>query len=177
MLENNIDHNLNYKTVFDTALCGMLSTIPDGTIVDANRAAAEIFGYTVEEMKKGGSSLLFDEADPEMILLLKTRKSDGRAKGEVTGIRKNGQRFPCEVSTSVYVDEYGKNRATIILADISEKKVIEKDLFSKHVLLNAVVSNSNEGIAVADKNGHFLIFNDAMIDLLGIPPVNSKTYD
>ncbi|GAC1312360.1 MAG: PAS domain-containing sensor histidine kinase [Mucilaginibacter sp.] len=174
----NTDKNINYyKAIFDNSLSALFSTIPDGTIVDANRAAVEIFGYTVEEMKKGGRTLLFDHSDPEVMSLVKMRQSHGFVKGELTGIRKNGEHFPCEMSSALFVDENGQNRTIVSLVDLSERKAIENDLFARQELLNAVVNNSNEGIAVTDKNGHFLIFNEVMVDLLGTKPIDSTTYD
>jgi PAS domain S-box-containing protein len=172
--DKNIDY---YKAIFDNSLTAIFTTIPDGTIIDANQAAVDIFGYTVEEMRALGRAPLIDHTDHGFIELLKTRERAGVARGEGIGIRKDGRRFPCEISSAVFIDENHLKRSIVSLVDITERKEIEKDLFSRQQLLNAVVNNSNEGMAVTDRNGHFLIFNEVMADLLGVAPVDSKTYD
>lgn len=44
-------------------------------------------------------------------------------------------------------------------------------------VLKAVIQNSAEGIAVVDQNGHFVLFNEVMKELLGTGPVDSKNYE
>lgn len=44
-------------------------------------------------------------------------------------------------------------------------------------LLNAIVENADEGIAVSDLNGRFIIYNRAMVELLGVQQTDSETYD
>lgn len=175
--ENTTNSNNYYKAIFDHSLSAIFFTIPDGTILDVNQAASDIFGYTTDEFKQIGRFGLFDLADPNLIQFLQTRDRDGAAKGEAIGIRKNGERFPCEMSALVFKDENGEPRTCVNLIDITERRAIEKDIFNRQQLLNAVVNNTNDGLAVTDREGHFLVFNQAMIDLLGVEPVDSKTYD
>jgi len=166
-----------YKAIFENSLSAIFFTIPNGTILDVNKAACDIFGYTTDEFKKIGRFGLFDLADPNLILFLETRDRDGAAKGEAIGIRKNGERFPCELSAVVFKDENGEPRTCVNLIDITGRRATEKEIFARQQLLNAVVNNTNDGLAVVDENGHFLIFNQAMADLLGTGPADSKTYD
>lgn len=166
-----------YKAIFDNSLTAIFFSIPDGTILDANNAASDIFGYTAEEMKKLGRAGLFDTTDPKMKWFLEAREANGTAKGELTGIRKNGERFPCEASSVIFTDENGQIRTSINLIDISDRRASEKEVFTRQQLLNAVINNTNEGMAVTDRHGHFVIFNDTMVELLGTEPVDSKTYD
>ncbi|MEP6614383.1 MAG: PAS domain S-box protein, partial [Mucilaginibacter sp.] len=175
--ENTANSNNYYKAIFDNSLSAIFVTIPNGTILDVNRAASDIFGYTTDEFKKIGRFGLFDLTDPNLILFLETRDRYGAAEGEAIGIRKNGERFPCEMSAMVFKDENGEPRTCVNLIDISERRAIEKEIFSRQQLLNAVVNNTNDGLAVTDREGHFMVFNQAMIDLLGVEPVDSKTYD
>src|ERR1700757_1907995 len=94
-----------------------------------NNYYKDIFGYPAEEMKKLGRFSLFELADPNLISFLKTREATGVAKGELTGIRKNGERFLCEVSSAVFIDENGQTRTSVSLIDISERRAIEKQIF------------------------------------------------
>lgn len=59
--------------------------------------------------------------------------------------------------------------------EISEQR--EYNYKRNEELLNAIVENADEGIAVSDLNGRFIIYNRAMIELLGVQQTNSETYD
>lgn len=166
-----------YKAIFDNSLTAIIFAIPDGTILDANQAASDIFGYTKEELQKLGRNGIIDLTDPKTTAFLDTRSINGTVKGELTGIRKNGERFACEASSVLFMDENGEFRTSINLIDISEQRASERQAFVRQRLLNAVVDNTNEGVAVTNKQGQFVIFNNAMIELLGVQPVDSKTYD
>ena len=82
--ENTANSNNYYKAIFDNSLSAIFFTIPNGTILDVNKAACDIFGYTTDEFKKIGRFGLFDLADPNLILFLETRDRDGAAKGDVS---------------------------------------------------------------------------------------------
>ncbi|HVW98802.1 MAG TPA: PAS domain S-box protein [Mucilaginibacter sp.] len=176
-----VDHtgkgNNYYKAIFDNSLSGIFLTVPGGNVLDSNQAALDIFGYSAEEMRKQTRETLFDSSDENFISFLTTRGNEGSAKGELTGIRKNGEHFPCEVSSAVFNDENGELRTIVNLNDISDRRTIKREVHNRQRLLNAIVTNTNDGLAVTDKNGHFLIFNEAMIGLLGAGPVDSETYD
>src|SRR5258708_5987382 len=110
-----------YKAIFDNSFTAIFYTIPDGSILDANPAAVAIFGYSVDEMRELGRFPLFDHEDPAFIALLKTRKKKGIAKGEAVGIRKNGESFPCELSSVIFADDNGRERTIVSLTDITER--------------------------------------------------------
>ncbi|MGN6394945.1 MAG: PAS domain S-box protein [Mucilaginibacter sp.] len=170
-------NNNYYKAIFDNSLSAIFFAIPDGTILDANQAASDIFGYTKEELKKLGRAGIIDINDPKTQAFLDMRSKNGTVKGELTGIRKNGERFACEASSVVFTDENGEVRTSVNLIDLSEQRASERQALIRQRLLNAVVENTNEGIAVTNKQGQFVIFNNAMVELLGVQPVNSTTYD
>ena len=58
---------------------------------------------------------------------LNQRITEGRAKSEVTGIRKNGEKFPLEFSSIVFLDpDSGEWLNSSIAIDISERKKTER---------------------------------------------------
>lgn len=166
-----------YKAIYENSLSAIFFAIPDGTILDANQAASDIFGYTKEELQKLGRTGIIEINDPKTKAFLETRAIHGTVKGELTGIRKNGERFACEASSALFTNENGELRTSISLIDISEQRTSERQAMVRQRLLNAVVDNTNDGVAVTNKQGQFVIFNNAMIELLGVHPVDSKTYD
>lgn len=128
--------NSQFLSIFENSINAILFGIPDGTLLDANPAAVEMFGYSIEELRGLGRNVIFDTTDPKMIAALKTRLETGKAKGEIIGIHKNGERFPCEFSSAIFKTETGEFRTSTVLNDISERKKAEKKLEQTLNLLN-----------------------------------------
>lgn len=141
-----------FLSIFENSISAIIFGAPDGSILDANSAAAEMFGYTKEELKALGRGLIFDMKDPKMVAALKTREETGKAKGELIGIRKNGQRFPCEFSSAIFKSETGESRTSTVLNDITERKKAEEDVA---LLLN----NTEESFVLVDRNLVIISFN------------------
>lgn len=131
-----------YHTLFESSLDAILLTTPDGEILDINPATCRMFGGTVDEIRQLGRSGIMDTADPRLAAALEIRKRTGMFSGELTCIRKNGIRFPSEVSTSVFTDKTGNSRTSMIIRDITERKQAEEtlraSLAEKEVLLREV---------------------------------------
>src|SRR5215471_5246354 len=53
-----------FEWIFQNSLDAILLTVPDGRILLANPAAAELFGWSVEEICAGGRELIVDMSDP-----------------------------------------------------------------------------------------------------------------
>lgn len=57
-----------------------------------------------------------------------TRDRLGRVKGELTFIRKDGTRFPSEITSSIFRDSKGELRSSMIIRDVTERKSADKKL-------------------------------------------------
>jgi PAS domain S-box-containing protein len=94
----------------------------NGSIIDANRAFADMFGYTVEEII-GRKPISF--AAPECHENIKKYiKSGATAPFEAKGIRKNGEIFDVEFITRSFIQDNTKIYA-VVIQGISHKKNIE----------------------------------------------------
>ncbi|MDA8087104.1 MAG: PAS domain S-box protein [Nitrospiraceae bacterium] len=114
-----------YRSFFNHSLDGILLSSPEGRILAANPEACSILGRTEEEILEAGRSGILDMADPKVKLYLEERARSGKARGEVTCLRKNGEKIPCEHSAAVFRDKSGNTRVSVIFRDISEKKRLE----------------------------------------------------
>lgn len=94
-----------------------------GKILEANESVCKIFGYTEEEMSRLSEKEIFDTTDSNYEEYLNERNSDDKVKAEVTGIRKNGERFLCEVSSVIFTDDNGERRTINTIHDISKKYI------------------------------------------------------
>jgi PAS domain S-box-containing protein len=119
---------IKYRSIIENSLYGFLLTIPDTAVIDANQAAQQMFGYTLDEFKQLDRYALLDQDDPRLQEFLATRAHSGRATGELTGIRKNGEKFPCQLSASIYTDSEGKKNNSLVIIDITERKQSEEKI-------------------------------------------------
>ena len=117
-----------YRTLIETSNDGVLLLAIDGSILSANRAAAIDNGYSVEELLGMNIRDLDVSDDPEEVAGRMRRLWEGESLTfEVTHRRRDGSRFPLEVSASaVMIDE---RRAIICFErDITERRRAEAAL-------------------------------------------------
>ena len=114
-----------YRLLFENCMDGIMKTAPDGSILDANPAACQIFERTREEIIAAGREGLIDSSDPRLPVLIEQRRRTGKTHGELTALRRDGSRFPVEISSVVFENPEGQPRTCIIIRDISERKNAE----------------------------------------------------
>jgi diguanylate cyclase (GGDEF)-like protein/PAS domain S-box-containing protein len=110
-----------YRLLFENSLDAVLETEPGGRITAANAAACRMFGMTAMQLCAAERANLMDLSDPRLTALLQERADNGTARGELTMIRANGERFEAEVSSSLYADHLGKTTAGIVVRDVSQR--------------------------------------------------------
>jgi PAS domain S-box-containing protein len=110
-----------FQKIFETSLDAILLALPDGSILAANPAACKIFGRSEEEILRGGRNDLVDISDPRLASALEQRDREGYFSGELTCLRKDGTKFPVELSSVIYVDSLGQVRTNVHIRDISDR--------------------------------------------------------
>ena len=121
------DEEARYQLLFENSLDGIMLTAPDGSIFDANPAACRIMGRTREEILQEGREGLMDAGDSRLSVMIAERQRTGRAHGELTAKRKDGTRFPVEISSVVFPSRVGGLRTCMIIRDITERKAAEAE--------------------------------------------------
>jgi PAS domain S-box-containing protein len=96
-----------YRLLFENSGEAILFTNPDGNIYSANPEACKIFGMSEREICKGGRSLIIDQEDLRFEKALNQRSRTGGFKGELNFIRKDKTKFPCEMTSNIFVDSAG----------------------------------------------------------------------
>lgn len=119
--------DLMYRLLFENCMDGIMKTAPDGSILDANPAACQIFERTREEIIAAGREGLIDTSDPRLPLLIEQRRLTGKAHGELIGRRRDGSPFPIEFSSVVFENPQGHTRTCMIIRDISERKTADSE--------------------------------------------------
>ena len=169
------DSEEKYKSILENSLNAHFLIQPDGYILEANKAALDMFGYTIDEMRVLGRSGIIDTTDPKLALYIKEREEHGFAKAELTGIRKNGERFPHEISSVSFRDSNGALRTSVSMVDITERKIaeekqkhIENALREERELLRTLIDNIPTGIFIKDLQSRKLLVNKAECEFMGV---------
>ena len=145
----------------------------DGGITNWNPAAARLFGYTSQEIVGKSVSLLSPKGQVGEIEALLPKISAGEHVEyfETIHVRKDGTVFPMSLTVSPIYDQDGTViGASAIGHDVTEQKEATRNaqrLAAADDLLHTVMRSARIGIALADKDSHFVVVNSALCDLLG----------
>ncbi|HEX7024038.1 MAG TPA: PAS domain S-box protein, partial [Gemmatimonadales bacterium] len=154
-----------YRHLLEQASDGIVLAAPEGRIVLANQRAAELLGYTVEEMLRQPVAGFYDPTDLERVPL----RWDDLAREAVVIHerrlrRKDGSTLVAELSVRRTAD----GLAQAIVRDVTERKRSETSLRAERDLLEGILATSVAGILVIDREGRVLFLNSRAEDLLGI---------
>ena len=149
-----------YRLLFENSGEAIFLTNPDGSIYSANPEACRIYGRSEDEICKLGRSCTSDLNDPRLELAIEERKKTGKFKGELNQVRKDGTIFPAEVTSTVFRDTSGNERTCMIVRDISERKLFEKELN----LQMKIMQNISEGINLISVRDEVIVFTNPKFD-------------
>ena len=186
-----------YRILFDHSMDGIILSDPidGGKILSVNQAACRMLGWGEEELIGKGRDAMFDMKDPALSTLLDERARTGSAKTQLIYRRKDGSKFPGEVSTAFFIDSNGEPRTVAIIRDITKRKQIEEALTKAHDTLEEKVKErtaelekaynslkeSEKGLAEAQKMAHIgswkrnfatnkFSWSDEMYRIFGLEP-------
>ncbi len=163
-----------YRALFDNSMDAVLLTAPDGTIAMANVAATAMLGYTEEELRELGQHALLDRGDPRVADAIKERRRTGRFRGELRMIRRDGTRFPVEVSSAVYRHGRTGEWTSLFVRDVThrhteeaEREALMAELEAERRWLRSVIETVPMGLLLHSADGR-LDFNFHAVELFGI---------
>jgi PAS domain S-box-containing protein len=121
-----------YRALVETSPDAISLSDLDTTILVSNQRSAALLGFeTVEEIIGKRSTDFFAPEDRQRAMDNARRTvEEGIVRGvEYTLVRKDGTRFPGELSASLIVDAQGKPKAFMaLIRDITERKLAEEEL-------------------------------------------------
>ncbi len=173
------------NAILNSAHYTIISTDPDGTIKTFNRAAQKLLGYSPEEVVgKVTLAIIHDpvevgkraeilsqelgvKIEPGMEVFVALPRRGIADENEWTYIRKDGSRFPVQLSVTALFDPEGNITGFLgIGQDISDRKQAEKELRD----LTAAMQNAMEGISRLDIEGRYVNVNRAYAHRCGYEP-------
>lgn len=143
-----------YRTLFESAEEAIFILEVEGEkagrIVDANKAAAEMHGYTVEELLKLSiKDLDTPDAAQKVPENIKRISNGERIKAEITHLTKDGAVFPVEISAGL-LELSGHKYILAFDRDITERKQAEEQLLRTEQMV--VCGEVTTGLAHEIKN-------------------------
>ena len=142
-------------------------------IVDANRCAAKVYGYTKKELIGKEVTLLTHEP------IDYTRALHSRRAFERTDFNKHGEKIDFLVSLSV-IDYWGRRAILSINRDIGERKRIETVIAGSEKKARLLITGISEVVALLDEKGGIRWVSPQVQRVLGIAPpevIGSNVFD
>ena len=164
-----------YRLHFENSLDAFLLTSPEGSVQSVNPATCEMFGRTAQEICQVGRNGIMDLSDPRLSVALEERSRTGKFAGELTGVRKDGTKFPIELSSTIFTDHNGNLRASIIMQDITERKRIQDALRESKEKWRKLVQTIPDYVALYDRDGKYLFLNH-FAEGFSIKDIEGKSY-
>ncbi len=160
-----------YRTLFEHASDAIFVETDDDVIVDVNRRACDLLGYSRKELlTMTVSDLQAPEVrgQPSEVVRAELERY-GDTPFETVDLHRDGTRIPVEVTTTriPYEEE---SLVLSIVRDIRERKVAEGELRRLKEFNESLVQSMAEGIAVEDPEGYFTFINPAAAKMLGCTP-------
>jgi PAS domain S-box-containing protein len=146
----------------------------DGVIVNWNRSAERIYGYSSQEMKGRTASLLVpaEQTDETAGILATVHREGSVDRLETRRIRKDGTIVSVALTAGPVHDETGQLiGASIISRDISELKRAESALQENATKTAAILGTMVDGVITIDERGIIDSFNTAAERLFGYAPL------
>lgn len=140
-----------YRNIMEQARDIILVLLPDGTILDANQAALDAYGYSSDELRaRTIYELRATETREEIDAQLRKAKTAG-ILFRTFHLRRDGAPFPVEVS-SRRVDLGGGEVLVSIIRDITETVAIEIALSEGEEKFRLLVENLRTGVFMVQKD-------------------------
>lgn len=164
----------NYRAIFNAANDAIfVHDLNTGNILDANRKATGMYGYTTEEMMHLNIVDLSAGTPPysqeDAIRWVEKTAVEGPQLFEWMAKDKSGRLFWVEVNLKRATIGREK-RILAVVRDISERKRLEEERMQLSKRVQLLLESTDEGIYGLDLEGHTTIFNKAASLMTGYAP-------
>ncbi len=164
----------SYRELFDCVGEAIYVQNPDGTFLDVNREACDMYGYTKDELIGKTPEFLSapGKNDFERLRVQTGEALEGKPQQFIWwGLKKSGEIFLKEVrlTRSTY---FGSEVIIATAWDITEKVAAERSLQESEKRFRRMIEDLNVGVILQGPEGHVQIANRNALKLLGKPVID-----
>ncbi|GAB4213497.1 MAG: hypothetical protein OHK0012_09760 [Synechococcales cyanobacterium] len=160
------DRETRYRALLDGASDAIMVSTPDGYLLEVNKKAAALLGYSQAEL----TTMHFSQLHPQWSLpqIQKTftqlAHEETSQVFDVPFLDKNGQEIPVDITASI-IHIQGETLVQGIFRDIRERKAAELALQESEAKLQYILNYSPSIIYIKDLHGHHTFVNQAFLSL------------
>ena len=159
------DREQHFRAIWQAASDAMALSAPDGTILDANPAYYQLYGYPAEEVIGKNFSLIVPEEQRQKAREIYAALFQSPViipPVEARIVRADGTESIVEANYS-FITQNGIRTAMLsIIRDVSERKKVKE--LNKFKLIS---DQADDGIAIVDQEGHFVYVNKTQAERKG----------
>ncbi|WP_439504357.1 PAS domain-containing sensor histidine kinase [Sediminibacterium sp.] len=168
-----IDKELKMAAIFNNNIDALFLTNPiDGSILKANKAASEMFGYTEAEFQQIGRNGIIDLTDSKISSILKERVQEKQITTDLIGIKKDGTKFPIRVSSGIFMDSQGHAQASTCIIDMTEIVHYQKQVSETARKFKGIFDSAFQFIGFLTPDGVLTEANNSAIEFAGLKPAD-----
>ncbi|MEB3289265.1 MAG: PAS domain S-box protein [Leptolyngbya sp.] len=163
------DRETRYQALMDRASDAIMIADLEGNILEVNRQAEKLLGYTTAEL----ATMHFTQLHPPEDMPRIRSAFEQLANQQVCQVldvnfrRRDGQVVPVDISASV-ISLPDRPIIQGLFRDIRERKAMEQALRQSEAQYRQIVDTASEGIWVIDAEGRTLMGNLALAQSLGV---------
>ncbi len=140
-----------------------------GKHLTCNQRAADMMGYTIEEMRGLSVNETSAELQQSRQVIQQLLNGEHIPLYERLFKKRDGTVFPVEINVEMVRDSHGNPlHIQSVVRDISERKEAEKNLRENEEKYRSFIENSFDAISFVDENGNITEWNRAAETLTGI---------
>jgi len=152
-----------FSVLLDEASDAILLVGADGSIRDANRRAADLYGYSREELQGLHVSMLrLDKSPEEVARLLSAVGSESEWLWESVHVTRDGRELPVEVAARA-VEMDGERLLVSIIRDVAARRRTEQALRESEARYRSLFEANQDGVILAVAGGRVLDANPAAL--------------
>jgi len=159
------------KSLNDSSILAYILTSTDGTILETNHVAENMFGYSKNEFYSLNRNELFDHTDEDIKFALNNPEHHRPVTIGANGIKKNGEYFPIELTSVIYTESNGEVKTSTLVYDLSKRLYKEKKVHFKKIHepdFKQVIESITDGFFTLDNDWIITYWNTEIEKISGI---------
>jgi PAS domain S-box-containing protein len=154
-----------YRSIFEaTSDVLLIIDLEDGSFVEVNPAACDVYGYSYKEFVGLPLSATIHPDDLPYVMehVLPIIKAGGDYHARGIGLRKDGTTFHLDVHDTAFTYQ-GKLRMLAVIRDITKQVLAEEQLREKEAQYRSIFEASTDGLVINDpEDGHLVEVSPAV---------------